>query len=456
MPYQKDVIMIRLFCVVLASLILLLFFGCTSLKPFRVIPDTPPNSIGKLPAQPDPNFDPTDSTVCSGVNCIRIVEYDEFGNAFSRAQLDAGVAAARAISEEGGSVIVYVHGWHHSAKPGDDDINNFLSTVADSAERTKRKTLGIYVGWRGDSIDSDNVLLKLPSYALTFWDRKATAHAVGHGGGVSELIRKLSAIRADNKKSQFMILGHSFGGAIVYSAVSQLVAEQISLDSESGGDQLTSEYEFRPIADLVVLLNPAFEAMRMTPLYALARSYEYRDGLAPRLVVITSTADWATKITFPLGRTFGTLFKGYPDKESGKRNRTAIGHYTPFITHQLVAGKCDRSLVKSNENILTKLTWSEASTKKLCFKGENNKYALVLTRCDAPSDCKEVTDGHSITRGAAEDGYIPKRFPILNIRTNDTMIEDHSAIWGANIKLFLLGLLDTAINDPGSVPTAPL
>lgn len=449
--------MFRILIAAFVIILPLIFFGCTSLDPVRVVADISPNKAGKLPEQPE--FDAMNSKECYRSNsaCVHIVEYDEFGNVFSRAQLNAGVAAAKEVAEDGGSVIVFIHGWHHSAKPDDKNLKKFMKSVSQLNIRTKKKAVGIYIGWRGDSINSDNLILKLPSYALTFWDRKSTAHSIGNGGGVSELIRKLSAIRSDNSTSQLMILGHSFGGAIVYSAVSQLVAEQISMDAVSGENKLIAGQHFSPIADLVVLLNPAFEAMRMAPLYSLARTNNYPDGLAPRIVVITSTADWATRITFPLGRYLGTLFQGYPNSESAALNRTAIGHYVPYITHQLVSGECTNQQFQEIEKILPELNAYEGDNNdEICFKGSKPEESLVITRCDAKGKCGKVASDHFITRGVASEGYIPYRFPIANIRTNGTMITGHGAIWDDDIKLFLLGLLEAAINNSSTLPTIPM
>lgn len=429
-----------------------LLAGCMPLGPYRVEADNPPGLDGRLPMQPE--FSPEKSRECSsaGNNCVQFVEYDEFGNVFSRAQLQEGLSAAERIAENGGAIIVYVHGWHHSARPKDEDITHFHSLVEKASKRNGGGALGIYVGWRGDSIDAENTLFGWSSYLLTFWDRKATAHAVGHGGGVSELIRKLSDIRTINENSSLMIIGHSFGGAIVYSAVSQILAEQIRLDARPEEKSFVGK-QFRSIADLVVLVNPAFEAMRMAPLYSLARSYEYPSDLPPRLVVLTTTADLATRYAFPAGRHLGTLFQAYPEGPSKSLNTTAIGHYVPYITHQLVVGECAPNEDKEEGGyfLLEALNRPESS----CFSGDEKAASVILTRCDSRGDCREVVEEHYLARGPAVEGYIPDRFPIANIRTDDKVIADHNKIWEPTMSNFLFGLLDAAIHDPGTIPMVP-
>ena len=442
---------------VMALLGAALLVGCTQLDPYRVEADHPPGPDGRLPEQPPFSLDRSRECGSAGNDCVQFVEYDEFGNAFSREQLQAGVSAAEVVAENGGAVIVYVHGWHHSASPGDGDIKHFHSIVSQASEHSGKGAVGIYVGWRGDSIDAENALFGWSSYVLTFWDRKSTAHTIGHGGGVSELIRKLSDIRAKNKESSLMVIGHSFGGAILYSAVSQIFAEQIRLDSVSDEKSFVKK-DFRSIADLVVLVNPAFEAMRMAPLYALARSYEYPPDLPPRLVVVTTTADWATRYAFPGGRHLGTLFQRYPEGPSRALNTTAIGHYVPYVTHQLTAGKCDDQQESSNfladeggDSLLEALNKPASS----CFPGHNDAASVVLTRCDVRGDCRDVVDEHYLTRGPAVEGYIPKRFPIANVRTDATVIGDHNDIWNPTMSNFLFGLLVAAMQDPGAIPMVP-
>jgi hypothetical protein len=93
---------------------------------------------------------------------------------------------------------------------------------------------------------------------LTFWDRKNTAEDVGYLG-VTELLLKLeeiSNIRNSVKppiKSRLIIIGHSFGGAVVYSATSQILMGRF-MNSRPGKGFTDSAQGF---GDLVVLLDLA-------------------------------------------------------------------------------------------------------------------------------------------------------------------------------------------------------
>lgn len=436
---------LRYLSILLAVIVL---SACMPLKPYRVDPDPPPGPDGRL--GPSPTFEVEKNKECfknadETESCIHFVEFDEFGNSFSRKQMNEAVYAASETIQGRKLVVVYVHGWHHSARPNDSDINEFKDLIA----KTGQWTTGIYVGWRGDSIDNDITGLGWVSNLLTFWDRKSTAHSVGAGGGVSELIRKLSSARMAYPGSRLMVIGHSFGGAIVYSAISQTLVDQIRVDSStSPGQSITT------VADLVVLMNPAFEAMRLKPLYDLGRSYNHNAYNPPRLVILTTLADWPTSNAFPLGRKLGTLFQAYPSSNYRSMNTTAIGHYEPFITHQLIPVAC----TQPEESPLISFN---RPAKEYCFEGRpasgNEKAALslMLTRCESKNDCKEVIGEQFLARGDVADGYIPYRFPISNIRTTSEVMSGHNDIWNPTASNFLYKLMDVFIEHPEAAPTIP-
>ena len=430
--------------IILLILISALLISCARLGPYRTVADLPSEIDGKLPAQPE--FNVEKSRECRNFKCIQFVEYDQFGSLFSRAQQHAALAAAQEVADNRGTIFVYVHGWHHSARVGDSDISGF-HTLIDRASGT-RPAVGIYVGWRGDSIKAETPVIGKLSYLLTFWGRKSTAHKVGNGGGVSELFRKLSYIRASNPSSRLVVVGHSFGGAVVYSAVSQLLIDQIHDDADLSW-RAAQPRLYEPVADLVVLVNPAFEAMRLHPLYALARSVEYQPDRPPRLVVITTVADVATRTFFPAGRHLGTLAQSYSNGQSRGLNTTAIGHYIPYVTHQLID---DKDCNDSADNSLSVLEALNSPTSR-CYQGDGGETQTVrLTRCHAPNRCNEVAGGHYLAQGKASEGFMPKRFPIANIRTTGSVMNGHVDIWNPTMARFLSNLLDSTVETPTSFP----
>lgn len=435
----------------LVMLMAILSSACMPQGPYRVTADPLPGPDGRLP--PLKTLDAGKTMQCAASDeqderCIHFVEFDEFGNSFSRGQLNSAVDAARKTAQSGGNIVVYIHGWHHSSRVGDSDIDKFQHLVSkfSNTRKVPGKTMGIYIAWRGDSIDKHTPLVGWSSYLLTFWDRKATAHNVGSGGGVSELLRKLSNIRERNFDSRLIVMGHSFGGAILYSSVSQTLGDQIRRDADGADSSKATS-----VADLTLLVNPAFEAMRIKPLFDLARSYEYQDQdvVRPSLVIVTTAADWATKSAFSWGRNIGTLFQSYPDKYYRALNTTAVGHYEPFITHQLVAANCTAS-----ESDPLPLEAINKPPKTLCIPSteSSNVSSLLLTRCEKAHDCERVIGDNYLARGPVADGFIPYRFPIANIRTDASVMTGHDDIWNDTMANFIYELMLVIVERPNAMP----
>lgn len=400
--------------------------------------------------------DKNDQCVGKSAQLLKFVEYDDFGNVFSRAQLNEAILTARQFSEKDGIVIVYVHGWHHNAKPGDPDICAFVSAV-ESAKKIDnekfgghRQILGIYVGWRGESIDSRSMLGK-PFSVLTFWDRKNTAQAVGNGA-VYELFRRLADIREDNPGSNLIVVGHSFGGALTFSAISHAAIGQIMDDQKTDraldGRSRTKTKRW----DLVVLINPAFEAMQLRPLFEVAKSQNYKDDQLPHLIIISTSADWANGGLFPLGRAFSTIFKEYADNVSSEMNTTAVGHYIPYITHQLAVSTENCKVIEMSAKKEIRELKNIIKPKTYCFNDpraiSKDNIPFLLTRCDSEKDCSDVAPGHFIIRGSAAEGKIPLRIPIMNIRTTPQAMNGHNDIWSDNMRRFLIQLLLITIENP--------
>ena len=168
---------------------------------------------------------------------LGFVEVDDQGQLRDRAQMRALIDSLYQTAVNDSILInVFVHGWHHNAAPGDPNIESFKGSLARLSKiehdlsltkhRAPRKVVGIYVGWRGESITIPGIRY------LTFWDRKSTAQEVGHLG-VTELLLNLEEIaNVKNSlsppiKSRLVVLGHSFGGAIVYNATTKITAPRL-------------------------------------------------------------------------------------------------------------------------------------------------------------------------------------------------------------------------------------
>jgi pimeloyl-ACP methyl ester carboxylesterase len=367
---------------------------------------------------------------------LGFVEFDDQGQLYDRRQMHALLDYLyRAAARDDLLMTVFVHGWHHNASVNDDNIAHFRQSLlmlsrlersdARARGRQPRKVVGIYLGWRGESVTVPVLNV------MTFYGRKEAAQTVGHGG-VTELFARLEEIR-DTRESvrdgagganRLVVVGHSFGGAVVFSALSQILMERFV---DTRGPVGTSS-NVRGFGDLVILINPAFEAAQFATLSDMANERAtYFPDQAPVLAILTSEADYATKYAFWAGRALSTAFDSHrsvrrlnkgsgreQEIDQGKADRNTVGHFEPYITHRLDS---DRSLDKAE--MLTVLDsvrngWTmDAPGRDIPFRG------TVLRHLD-----KSVT-----------------RNPYLNIEVDRKIIPGHNEIYDPRVLDFLANLI---------------
>jgi len=198
----------------------------------------------------------------------------------------------------------------------------------------KNRVVGVYVGWRGESLPGNF------DYA-TFFDRRDAAVRVGHGD-VPELFTRLAKIQGLHNKNgkdftTLITVGHSFGGQVVFSAVSDLLKARIADATEvvphpPGSGPLPMLHGF---GDLVLLVNPAQEASIYESIHDLMRNETFSEEQAPILMTISSEGDWPNRRFFPFGRTLGVRHEPYGTPEQYRAKTRSHGNYAPHLTHCL-------------------------------------------------------------------------------------------------------------------------
>jgi hypothetical protein len=283
---------------------------------------------------------------------LGFVEFDEEGWFWSPTQVETVKQMVRteantAVTNNPAGIIllVFVHGWKNNAAYNCGNVATFRTalsqlnfaeqTDANTNHRPARKIVGVYCGWRG-------LTLTVPYVQdVTFWARKSTAHKVGGYGAMTELFVELQktaelsshTIVTNGPPTEFIIVGHSFGGAAVYTAISEFVTKQFVDSLEQ-----TPPQPLKPLGDQVILLNPAFEASRHYNLNRLATNMSiYPTNQRPVLSIFTSKGDWATHYALPAGRFVSTMFENFrgPGPEQRDATRAAVGWFEPFVTHTL-------------------------------------------------------------------------------------------------------------------------
>jgi hypothetical protein len=376
-------------------------------------------------------------------------------------------------SSPGAVVVTFVHGWHHRAKVCDENLSCFRRAmeglVLQRDERAnKGPVFGIYIGWRGESSHV------APS--LTFYNRKAAAHHVGSLAGRDLLLdlnemqhnldREVREASDGTRYVNMVTVGHSFGGALVYSAMESLKVSEYATRHAVGYPACNGVKPIRQgIGDLVILVNPAFEAWRYRYFAEdLTEQGQYTSDQRPVLLTVASTADDAVGVAFPAGRFLWLVW--HPSAWAhGRAQITGLGHYPPYTTHQLVF-----SGAAEQPNEPKGLTPNSSAIQR-CGLEEELKRGLVRERCDCsyphvaaavPNAGRTTTpellkQGAGSVRGVRGDEVrlqpmltgIDKHAPFIVASAPGNLISGHNDIYNPNLVAFLIGYINNTLPGPG-------
>ena len=500
---------IRRFCVLVT--LCLAFCGCrtTSDMQYRATkPPIAPIQVSDLEAR-NPVPDGSGSSECSeklfrdrSIEKFRAPNNDEFtigvielsddGHLKDVRQRDQVFEELKRVARQidpvskkptGAVIVTFVHGWHHRAKVCDENLSCFRRAMEGLVMRKRERenqgpVFGLYIGWRGEALRGN-------AGTLTFYNRKATAHHVGSLAGrdlllaLNQLQRDLDAeVRAASGGLNYVnmvTVGHSFGGALVYSAMESLkVSEYAGNAKKPGDDRHGVGYptcdDVKPvrqsIGDLVVLVNPAFEAWRYRYFAEdLKKPGKYANEQRPVLLTVASQADNAVGKAFPAGRSLWFLW--HPAAWGhGRAEIAGLGHYAPYTTHQLIFNGAQ---IKPEHQ--EKLTDAKAIAD--CDLSQEIQHDLVRASCDcsyavfaqAPA---QTTAGRSENAVALKEGsgavhalntevklqpVDPARWdkhsPFIVASAPGNLIGGHNDIYNPNFVMFLIGYINSTLQGPG-------
>jgi pimeloyl-ACP methyl ester carboxylesterase len=376
----------------LACAVLAVLSGCTSLAEIRTHHGAGEDRPVVDALHPDADCRNGDQTASSRANSIEdygaywsgFVEFDDEGWLFDSngqpSQIDVFQARLneelRAEPDTDFLVVAFVHGWHHNAHDNDCNVHEFRAMLKTASDRYallypdplqhKRRVVGLYIGWRGESLNMAGVRY------TTVLDRRNAAERVAKGDvrGLFALLRKVqvaevrASTRADRMRT--VVVGHSFGGLIAFHGLSPALLNELELTKpqagrdcrpvlarspanplsiKSGGIERTArqadDIALPAFPDLLVLINPAFEGSRFETLHDLMRPSECPYAPErPKLVVVTADNDDATGSIFTAGRRVLTVLEKYPPDPLNKAhekqaNTHAIGFIDRYKTHRL-------------------------------------------------------------------------------------------------------------------------
>ena len=331
---------------------------------------------GNHPHQPDPKTFQSSRSTAS----LSVVEVNDRGNFWYANQAISAIDTVLDRARKGNTVVVlFVHGWGHDAQTRDQNLVCFSHTLESLSQRLNPqaptlagnassnsgpassptyRVVGIYVGWRGKSLPEGPGLTSIISRLPTFWARKGTAAKIGRGdlrafverlGGIYDSINygpenpTKSARRTDTTFS-LVTVGHSFGGQALFPAVASHIEDQLQANAGDSAWHALRNHPTQPstkkafiagLGDLVVLVNPAMEALAYERMNRLAKSLEFSNVQTPALIVFDAQNDYPRRWLFPIGRSITTAFAAGAEPHDRERDRVVLGRYSPQITHRL-------------------------------------------------------------------------------------------------------------------------
>jgi hypothetical protein len=345
----------------------------------------------------------------SGV--VRVIKLTDDGEFAHRCELTDAIYEIRNCKAPE-LIVWYVHGWKHNADKDDTDFREFKNLIMELDEQQRqlgeggrRHVVGVYVGWDGAVGPAS---LRNP----TFWNRKRAADRISQSSVLTKIIAATKYARKQvgkeiTARDLTIMIGHSFGARILYTATSQILIDEVQ--RQHPGYKESSYGVMKGPADLILLLNPAFEASLFTAMHSVRRpDSNWWERIDPRqqplLLAIASENDWATGKAFPLGQRLEFARRD--------RQRLALGNYKEYVTHSLQA------VTSSDGSPASSSFWYD------CFEAAG--LLLLRTADRQPGN------------------------PFVVARTTSGVIDGHNGIWGEALRRWMIGFL-RALQDRASV-----
>lgn len=286
------------------------------------------------------------------------VEIDDQGELIRFEQLQRVTKKIKEESSEPLLLVVYVHGWNKNASgrwiSGGGDLTKFRKMLGELSETTGKKTMGVFVSWRGRSLATFPV-------GVDYFHRHAAARRVGGVGGTEVLHEIGAAARGANSQNRIIMMGHSLGGAILESAMAESIAAHVAMETARGRKVKRKDFP----ADLMVTINSAESAIYARQLLATFknRGITSIEG-GPLMVSLTSKQDFVTGLFSPMGNLMGRwvpglnffntgvagMYRRDPENDNlrgsqGAAHRATVGHFKPLQSHRYEqVGEQKRSL----------------------------------------------------------------------------------------------------------------
>lgn len=277
----------------------------------------------------DGTADPTTSVEDYTCVALAVVELTDDGQLANPKQLENARAAIRSLEgTDGATIVLFAHGWRHTAKSSDTHLRSFRKTLLDLYAKDKRSgpILGIYLGWQGNRFER----IRLP---LWFHNRSDAVNTIGKSARFARLLRELNAevdlLRRKGRLNALSI-GHSLGGKLLFNALEQQL--------QKGTPELALD-ELLIFGDRVILLNPAQDVHDYKRDFVPFNSGFI--GNSPRLIVFASETDEVVARTWSIAQKLKGLFHRAQRRRQGED--LALGQDDGSLSHSLCPGSMAES-----------------------------------------------------------------------------------------------------------------
>lgn len=446
-----NIVSVRIASLVLASVVPLIS-ACSSFRDVDIAKNTatclPRVSLRDAETKPAVRAECCErrTTECFDTSTVHVFEFNDDGTA--RRPMEEMLSAINdVLTTQGGTIVLFAHGWHHGSSVCDSNASCFRA-VLDRIKReevqkfeSERKTnpaakpsrlaaspmIGVYVGWRGEKLEVPYLNL------LTFWSTKNQAHELGESPDVQRLFGRLAEIytseAARKRDSALISVGHSFGGALLFSVLERRLASnkaigRFGLDGSSAGPSNSTG-----IGDAVLLVNPAFEAERYAPFAKLSKSARstMRPGerYTPTILTIASKKDRSVRLAFPVGRSLYYLV--HPSLwRNGRREWVGLGHYDAFNTHSLSLAQGFAPERSKIERERCDCPAAERPENRSTFRGLNAAARPRTSGTYGPGDLRRI------------DGKENTFEPFIVVETEKELVRGHGDIFNPLFTDFLV------------------
>ena len=411
---------------------------------------------------------------------LQFVEADDEGWLYQPSQATQAIEAVReSVKEKDTFVVLFVHGWHHSAQCCDDNVEGFKETLTRLHQELARpgfrqahdgaedfRLIGIYLSWRARS---------LPSWLdyFSFWGRKSAAERIAEAD-VREFLNRLNRVYRDQNRPTeassagarnflgLVTIGHSFGGQLVLRTVSASLEQELEelnpvpgyLHGPPPSQPTPAPRAIRGFGDLVILVNPAVEAAAYQRLNVLSRGMTYPEIQTPVMLTVSADNDEPRHGLFNWGRILGEWFtsKPYkPDLTERESERQALGVWGPNgvqVTHRLQPIDPQVSLIATQKkhtpeplcpaNVPCECTWYEWRNAPSRTEPDSLSWSTGASQTDKLSNydfsARTVFDNVVLEPQQGSQPYQP--FIVTSATPN--LIDGHSGIFSGPFINFLM------------------